>query len=77
MAIRAAGSPFGPQAIVYLALFGLLLAKGFAYLLPSSASLGQVMVARGAFAGLLVCGYAALGYVRGALNAVALDGADA
>jgi hypothetical protein len=73
----SAGSPFGPQAIVYLALVGLLLAKGFAYLLPSSPSLWQVMLARGAFAGLLVCGYAALGYVRGALNALALEAADA
>jgi hypothetical protein len=69
-----AGTPFGPQAIVYLALGGLLLARGFAYLLPSSPELWQVMAARGAFAGVLVCGYAALGYVRGALNALATDG---
>ena len=66
-----ASAPFGPQAIVYLALFGLVLAQGFDYVLPSAPSLTQVLVARGIFAGVLVTGYAALGYTRGALNAEA------
>ncbi len=67
----AASAPFGPQAIVYLALVGLVLAQGIDYLLPSAPTLTEVLVARGLFAGVLVTGYTAIGYARGALNAEA------
>jgi MFS family permease len=63
--------PFGPQAIVYLALSGFALATAIGFVLPSSPSLVQVMVARGVFAGVLVALFSAVGYVRGALNAEA------
>ena len=63
--------PFGPQAIVYIALSGFALATAIGFVLPSSPSLVQVMIARGAFAGVLVALFSAVGYVRGALNAEA------
>lgn len=63
--------PFGPQAIVYVALSGFVLATAIGFVLPSSPSLAQVMVARGVFAAVLVACFGAVGYVRGALNAEA------
>jgi MFS family permease len=69
---RARGTePFGPQAIVYLALSGFALATAIGFVLPSSPTLTQVMIARGVFAGVLVALFSAVGYVRGALNAEA------
>lgn len=58
----------GPQGIVYVAILAILVEKLTAMLLPSSPTLLQVAIARGAFAGMLTFAAAGAGYVRGAVN---------
>jgi hypothetical protein len=62
-------SNIGAQGIVYVALLGLVLGKVVTWLLPSSPSLLDVVVARAVFAGVLAFLAAGAGYVRGAVNA--------
>jgi hypothetical protein len=68
----SAKAPFGPQAIVYGAIAGYLLSKVVGWALPVNPTLAEVMIARGLYAGVLVAAFAAIGYVRGALNALAV-----
>jgi hypothetical protein len=62
----------GGQAVVYVALAGLLLAKLIGLVLPTSPTLLEVALARGVFAGILAFAAAGFGYVRGAVNGLAV-----
>ncbi|HVV36639.1 MAG TPA: hypothetical protein VHC63_08550 [Acidimicrobiales bacterium] len=61
-------SPIGLQFMVYATFVGVLLSKLIVFVLPSHPALAAVIVARGAFAGVLVFIAAGFGYVRGACN---------
>lgn len=67
----SAKAPIGGQALVYLVLAGLVLAKGASFLLPDQPSVVRVMVVRGVFAAIVVFVVTGLGYARGALNGAA------
>jgi hypothetical protein len=66
-------SPIGVQGVVYAALACWLLAAVLGWVLPANPSLWQAMVARGAYAGILSFVFAGIGYVRGAVNALAVE----
>jgi hypothetical protein len=68
-----AKAPIGVQGVVYAALAGWLFAVVIAWVLPTNPTLLQVMVARGLYAGVLTFVFAATAYVRGAVNALAVD----
>ena len=63
----------GVQGVVYAALVCWLLAAVVGWFLPTNPTLIQVMVARGAYAGVLTLVFSAVAYVRGAVNALAVD----
>ena len=58
---------------MYAALACWLLAAVVGWILPTNPTLVQVMVARGAYAGVLTLVFTAVAYVRGAVNALAID----
>jgi len=66
-------SPIGVQGIVYAALACWLFGAVVGWLLPANPDLWQVMVARGAYAGVLTFVFSGVAYVRGAVNALAVD----
>ncbi|MGQ0433106.1 MAG: hypothetical protein ACT452_11950 [Microthrixaceae bacterium] len=67
----AAKTPLGGQALIYIVLGGLLLAKGASFVLPDEPSVGRVMLVRGVFAAVLAFVVVGLGYTRGAVNGAA------
>jgi hypothetical protein len=70
-------APIGAQGVIYAALACWLSSVVLGWLLPSNPALWQAMVARGAYAGLLTFVFSGLAYVRGAVNALAVDADDA
>jgi hypothetical protein len=68
-----AKSLIGAPGVVYAALACWLLAGVVGWLLPPNPTLWQVMIARAGYAFVLTLVFSALGYVRGAVNALALD----
>jgi hypothetical protein len=63
-------NPFGWQAVVYVGVVGLVLAKLGQAVLPREPSLIEVGVARAVLTALMTLCTAGLGYVRGALNQI-------
>ena len=66
-------SPLGAQAVVYVGVLALVLAKFAQIVLPKSPSLLEVAAARALLAFVMAICAAGFGYVRGALNAPHLD----
>ena len=66
-------SPIGVQGVVYAALSCWLMAAVIGWFLPANPTLAQVMIARAIYAGVLTLVFTAIGYVRGAVNALAVD----
>jgi len=71
--VVSAKSSIGVQGIVYAALASWLLAAVVGWVLPSNPALWQAMVARGVYAGVLTFVFSGIAYVRGAVNALAVD----
>ena len=69
-----AKAPIGASGVVYAALACWLLAGVVGWFLPANPTLAQVMLARAAYAGVLTLVFTAVGYVRGAVNALAEGG---
>jgi hypothetical protein len=65
-------APIGVQGVVYAALACWLFAAVVGWFLPANPTLVQVMVARAVYAGLLTLVFTAIGYIRGAVNALAV-----
>jgi hypothetical protein len=66
-----AKAPIGVPGVVYAAIACWLLAAVVGWVLPANPTLVQVMVARACYAGVLTLVFTAVGYVRGAVNALA------
>jgi hypothetical protein len=66
-------SPIGVQGVVYAALACWLLTGIVGWILPANPSLWQAMAARGLYAGVLAFVFSGVAYVRGAVNALAVD----
>ena len=66
-------SPLGAQALVYVGVLALVLAKVAQTLLPKSPTLVEVAAARALLAFVMAIGAAGFGYARGALNAQRLE----
>ena len=64
-------APIGAQGIVYAALICWLFAAVVGWFLPANPTLVQVMVARAFYAAVLTLVFTAIGYIRGAVNALA------
>jgi|GEM_PF-2836283 len=67
-----AKSPIAAPGLVYAALACWLLVVVVDWLLPANPALWQVMVARAGYAAVLTLVFTAFGYVRGAVNALAV-----
>jgi len=66
-------APIGVQGVIYAALLCWLSSTLLSWVLPSNPELWQAMVARGLYAGLLTFVFSGLAYVRGAVNALAVE----
>jgi len=66
-------SPVGVQGVVYAALACWLMAAVIGWFLPANPTLAQVMIARAVYAAVLTFVFTGIGYVRGAVNALAVD----
>jgi hypothetical protein len=63
--------PLGPQALVYIALAGLIVWTLAGWVMPPLPSLTRVAIVRGLFAGALTFAVVGVAHVRGALNTLA------
>jgi len=66
-------SPLGAQAVVYVGVLAVVLAKIAQMVLPKSPTLVEVAAARALLAFVMALGAAGFGYARGALNARRLE----
>ena len=66
-------SPLGAQAVVYVGVLAIVVAKVAQIVLPKAPTLLEVAAARALLAFLMASGAAGFGYARGALNAERLE----